>query len=442
MVVTARFVYKRMRGPLAAMLAGVVVATGCAAASGSGKIVDTETVETTTSARKVSADGVLEALETVPVAPEISGVVSEVYAKDGETVSAGDTLFTIDTASLSEQLSAVESGGGGGSGSGTSDIEAPDLDTTFTAMNELVDAQKALIDAQIAAINSDPARTVIEKTIDVAAKETEKLQLDLANLRYQTEVTTNIQGDVANAQGFAAFGDALAGSGSSATADAQAAELRRQIDAATVKAPIGGVVTLSSLNGGSIGAGPLTAAVSSPGTIRSGSIVTAGQTVMTIYDTAEPRVDAEIDEDSVPLVAAGQRAEVVVDAFSGQTLTGQVLSVALNPSVSETGEITYASEIRIPNELSNWRPGMTATVDIAVESGAKGVELPASAVVSRDGKDYVFVVEGGKATEREVQEQPGRSGFVIVTDGLRVGDEVVTSGARDLEDGESVRSAR
>ena len=109
--------------------------------------------------------------------------------------------------------------------------------------------------------------------------------------------------------------------------------------------------------------------------------------------------------------------------------------------------------IKVPNPDGLLRSGMTARIrvndDASVTSGT--VCIPLSALVthppgagseaSGQAQLGVFVVQDGKATKRAVKTGDIFSSSILVTEGLRVGEHVVTSGASFLYDGAPVEVA-
>lgn len=440
----------------------LLFASGCAPGA-NGKVVDVKTISGPESTRRVSAEGTLEAVRTADIQAEMGGRVMSVDVTDGQEVTAGQVIVQLDASGLEAQLDALgsDSGGGGSPSSGTTTTDTEDLEEAFAAINEIAASRTANLVSQIALLDpsvlslSSPTGTVatctpgptFSPTIcgEVLPLQQEILAIQQNAAEYQTQVTTDFQGALLGAAANLALASALGGAGGgSGQLDAQEAGLRTQIDAMELTTPIPGVVALGGGGGGS--SGQLAALGGGGGgseaTLQVGTLVSPGQTVATVFDTESVRVEAEVDEANVPLIKAGQSASVTVDAYPGEELSGTVSAVALNPATGESGGVTYEVKVDVPSEdLPGWRPGMTANVDVEVEQPVPGIELPASAVVTDEGKDYVFVVADDTAQRVEVDKIEGSDGFVVVTSGLDSGAVVVTSGASDLEDGDKVTTA-
>lgn len=182
--------------------------------------------------------------------------------------------------------------------------------------------------------------------------------------------------------------------------------------------------------------------------LLAGQSVGAGDPVFTVADLASVDVVAEIPEQSLGMVAIGRGAAVSVAAYPTTQFTGIIerLRNELNPETR-----TVRAVIHVTNSNGQLRPGMFATVRIAVPSsalpelktptgdvGATMLTIPESAVVTDGEKRYVFLQTAPMTFERrEVEVAPiappgssvAASKFVLVRGGLKAGDMVVTRGA-------------
>jgi len=101
--------------------------------------------------------------------------------------------------------------------------------------------------------------------------------------------------------------------------------------------------------------------------------VDEGQTVAASFETPtlftiakdlkEMQVEADVDEADIGNVAEGQRVSFTVDAYQGETFTGTVTQVRLDPTEEES-VITYTVVIKADNPDLKLKPGLTATVSI------------------------------------------------------------------------------
>jgi membrane fusion protein (multidrug efflux system) len=110
----------------------------------------------------------------------------------------------------------------------------------------------------------------------------------------------------------------------------------------------------------------------------------------------------------------------------------------------------YRVAIKVPNPNGVIKSGMTATVRAGASSVAANgqVLVPLSALIALSSPSpepdkpqtqlAVFVVENGKALLRRIKTGDIVASSIIVTEGLRAGEEVVTKGANQLYDGAPV----
>lgn len=120
----------------------------------------------------------------------------------------------------------------------------------------------------------------------------------------------------------------------------------------------------------------------------------------------------------------------------GSTVTGTVRQIA--PVLDEKTRIGIAY-VALDAGAANVRPGMYAAGTIVLGDRA-GLALPSSAIVVRDGRESVFVVDAeGRATETRIKVGRRRGNQIEVLEGIDGDDGVVASGAAFLNNGDRVR---
>ena len=163
-----------------------------------------------------------------------------------------------------------------------------------------------------------------------------------------------------------------------------------------------------------------------------GDYVTRGTRVASVMRVDPLRVELTVPEQYVSLVAEGRAVTFEVDAYPGETFTGQVRYVS--PSVAaETRALTV--EAVAPNPAGRLKPGFFATARIEEAGTRPGILVPAAAVRTIGGTARVFVVAGDRAEERIVMVGQGVGDQVEITDGLKAGERVAVTGADRLVDG-------
>ena len=163
-----------------------------------------------------------------------------------------------------------------------------------------------------------------------------------------------------------------------------------------------------------------------------GDYVTKGTKVASVMRVDPLRIELTVPAQYISQVAAGRSVSFVVDAYPGETFTGQVRFVS--PSVNaDTRALTL--EAVVPNPDARLKPGFFATARIEEAGGGPGILVPASAVRTLAGTARVFVVAGDRAEERIVMTGQTEAERIEITDGLKAGERVATSEVERLVDG-------
>jgi RND family efflux transporter MFP subunit len=185
--------------------------------------------------------------------------------------------------------------------------------------------------------------------------------------------------------------------------------------------------------------------------INSRVTVSPGQRVLRFADTSLISVELGLPDRLVGQLTPGKEIPVEVSALEGlPSFRGRVTEVG----VAATGEgRLFRVVIKVPNPDGLLRSGMTARirVDDAISLAVGTVCIPLSALVthppegrlqsSEQAQLGVFVVQDGKAMKRAVKTGDIFSSSILVTEGLRAGEQVVTAGASFLYDGAPVEVA-
>ena len=167
-----------------------------------------------------------------------------------------------------------------------------------------------------------------------------------------------------------------------------------------------------------------------------GSYVGEGERLFRLIDIGHLKVSASIPERHLPEVRIGQKVLVTTSTGDDGEFSGAIYFIS--PHVDEKTR-SFEIKARIGNPGEVLKPGLF--VDVTVVTGMrKGVFLvPESGVLSRDGRNVVFVVSDNTAHMREVTVLDRADGMVVVGEGLGEGELVVVDGAYDLQEGSKVR---
>jgi HlyD family secretion protein len=179
--------------------------------------------------------------------------------------------------------------------------------------------------------------------------------------------------------------------------------------------------------------------------VPEGAVVSAGTPILTVVDTGKLGLAADVDETDVLLVKAGGPATVELDAATGATYRATVRAIDLLPTTSARGGVSYRVRLDLGKgaygdgrAAPTPRPGMSAVVRLRVNQATDAVTVPASAIVSADGRDTVWAVRGGKAERVPVTLGVQGEDLVQVVSGIGDGQRVVVAGADQVKTGQKL----
>lgn len=175
--------------------------------------------------------------------------------------------------------------------------------------------------------------------------------------------------------------------------------------------------------------------------IEPGQIVAAGTPVVTIGEAREGYVlRAPISDVGMAAIKVGQAASVSIPAIGSVPIPAKVTELA-GRGDDRTG--TFEVEVALPA-----RPGLRsgligeASVQTGAAQSAGGVTIPASAVwQARADEGFVYVVDPATLVVRSRVVQLGalNDQMLVVTGGLKAGEQVAISGIDRIRDGGKVR---
>ena len=177
--------------------------------------------------------------------------------------------------------------------------------------------------------------------------------------------------------------------------------------------------------------------------VEVGEYVREGQQIGELLDCSTARITIGLRDRDAVAVQPGQRADVEVEAYPGETFEGEVLRVA---AASDAVTKKFPVEVELPNDDGRLLPGMIATISLDLGGPAERMLIPRDATVDEFGLRFVFVIEGqsdsalvARRRRIEVRPMPFRPGEFEVVSGLEQGERISVTGTRQLRDGERVR---
>ncbi len=344
--------------------------------------VVTETATRGTIVSAIAATGTLQAVTTVEVGTQVSGTVQVLNADFNSIVRKGDVLARLDP---SLYQSAIEQ-----------------------AQANLARAEADLERLRVASADSE---SKLQRARDLAARQL----IPAADLDAADVAQRSAQAQVRSAQAQV----------TQARASLTQAEVN--LDKTVIASPIDGIVISRNVD--------------------IGQTVAASLQAPTLYriaaDLTRMQLKASIDESDLGRIAPGQAVTFTVDAFPGETFSGAVDQIRLNPVV-ESNVVTYAAIISAPNPGLKLKPGMTANLTVVVAQRDGVVRIPAAALRFRPNDETLSALG---VTAPAAQRQAGgtvwqaagssiapvrvRTGitdgtYIEVVEGLAEGAQVVT----------------
>lgn len=168
-----------------------------------------------------------------------------------------------------------------------------------------------------------------------------------------------------------------------------------------------------------------------------GEYIEAGKRLVMLEDRSVLRVSFRVPERFLPRLAIGQSVELTLDAVPGRRFTGRVTLLDARPS-SNDRDIQVRAEI--PNDPPVLPSGLFARVRLVIESRPDAIVVPPSAMLYTLTGAYVFKVEEGRARRTPVRVGLQLPDRVEILEGLEAGDQVVTAGQFNLDDGRRVNA--
>ncbi len=188
-----------------------------------------------------------------------------------------------------------------------------------------------------------------------------------------------------------------------------------RLDKTVIRAPFNGVVGVRN--------------------VSPGAYVKTGDDLVTLEDVNPIKVEFKVPETYARQIRVEQLIQVRVDAYPGETFTGEVYTI---DTKMDSQTRTMLLRGRIPNSKRNLRPGMFARVSLILATRSAALVVPEQAIVPMGSDSFVFRVVDGKAVQTRVQTGRRLGGKVEIKTGLQKDDVVVTAGQMKLRDGAAV----
>ena len=201
------------------------------------------------------------------------------------------------------------------------------------------------------------------------------------------------------------------------SAEASVKSAQRQVRNTRISAPISGQIAEKN--------------------VQTGNMIIMNQPVVKVVDIGEIKVIVRISESDISKIRKNIPVAVYADAYPGFEFMGTVFT--LSPEANPESH-TFPVEIIVPNnQQKTLKSGMVVRVNIQSDVLENVLLIPRDAVIERFGRNIVYIVDGQKAHERNVEIGQVKGEEIQVVSGIEPGETVVIVGQYNLEDGTPVR---
>ncbi len=296
--------------------------------------------------------------------------------------------------------------------------------TALTAVGTLNPVQGVIVSAELAgkvvSISFEAGMTV-QKGDVLVRQDTSSEEAQLPGAVAQADLArTNLsRADQLMQKGIIAKVDRDNAVAALAQAEAQAENIRAAISKKTIRAPFSGQLGIRQVNLGQ--------------TLREGDPIVVLQSLEPIF------VDFSLPEQQVGMLRTGLPVSVTSDALRGITVKARI--TAVSPQIdADTRSVKV--QATAANSSGKLRPGMFVNVAVELPMRRNVLVIPATAVLYAPYSDSVFVIEENKGVktlrQQFVRLGEKRGDFIAVTEGLKQGEPIVSTGVFKLRNGQQV----
>ncbi|MBK5292047.1 MAG: efflux RND transporter periplasmic adaptor subunit [Acidobacteriia bacterium] len=167
---------------------------------------------------------------------------------------------------------------------------------------------------------------------------------------------------------------------------------------------------------------------SSPPPFKEGDRAWTGAAIAEIPDLTAMRVELKLDEVDRGKLQIGQKVRVRVDAVPEKELTAELDWISPIAAIAWRGmgltEKTFPARATLKNLDPRLRPGMSASVEILIESEPNVLMIPVRASFVNKGKPAVYIQRGAQFLIHPIEVGKRNENDIVVKSGLKVGDQV------------------
>lgn len=357
----------------------------------------------------------------VPV--KVDGFVEEVFVREGDAVTNGQLVATLDVSDAELALAAAKA------------AVAERKAKVLAQQSAIAEARKraaagvSLVNAAVARAADDRDRW--KRLSEASPKITSELERVTAE---QALVENEAQEAAARATHEAMEAavkrheaEASVMDAALAAAEARLDMAKLAVDRCEIRVPQDGVVLRRYVNPGD--------------KRRAGADDRNSATIITLFKPTELQIRVDVPLDEAGGLAVGQPAKISSALLPGQTMSGRVIQIVGQADLQRN---TLQAKVAIDQPDPRLRPEVLCRVEFwsdateQVQRNLHTLWVP-EAAVQETGTIWVIDPLSSEAEQRTVKLGQKKDGFLLVLEGLRANETVVTGGAENLEEGARVR---
>jgi HlyD family secretion protein len=335
----------------------------------------------------LNASGYVTARRAATVSSKVTGKVVEVLIEEGMKVKEGQVLARLDDTNIKAALNVTQA----------------QLESAKTAVEE-TRAQLKLAEQEFQrATNLARQNIASQSDLDKAESDAKSLAARLA--RQERDITV---------------------------AERQVDLWQQQMDDMVIRAPFAGIVTTKDAQPGEM-ISPVSAG---GGFTRTG--------IGTIVDMGSLEIEIDVNESYINRVQPGQPVVATLDAYPDWKIPCKVIAII---PTADRQKSTVKVRVGFDKLDPRILPEMAVKVAFHETGGGpatatRTVMVPKSAVLSRDGRDLVFVVQNGRAERRAVTVIDTQGDDSVLSAGVSAGESVIVDSPAGLTDGMAVKATK
>ncbi len=169
-----------------------------------------------------------------------------------------------------------------------------------------------------------------------------------------------------------------------------------------------------------------------PANVVEGATVSNGANLMTIANLDTVQIAIQVSKSDLPKVSVGEKVDITIN---GKSYNGEITKISGTATKNANGVAVVDSIITISNPDSDIILGVEANNKIHAQKAEDTIVLPYEVIQTDSTGDYVYVLDNGLVTRKDVTIGISNSTDAQITEGLSVGDKVISSDASLLTEG-------